>query len=298
MTDEPNDRQCIECRLVVIDKHSMRVLTIAGASGPLLPREVIPVYARVAQALTDAIRQRYELCTIQLALLRDAEGPSYCAVYEIIGSGEGVPGSLSFTSLDEIGSGELTGEEQSTVLEIMSRHASPLGRFARLGWVEELFVRTGIYPDRSASTVVRQVNHGIDFCLLSMTDAMGRKVWFKAVGEPNTREYPLTLELAERFPAYLPKILATVPEWNGWVMEHVESLPFNKSDPTDQCQTGPDRSGNYAKRDGWLRRFALSHRRKRLDVRSNRLSIRAVLHGSSARYARANLGKSQTTCWQ
>jgi hypothetical protein len=46
--------------------------------------------------------------------------------------------------------------------------------------------------------------------------------WFKAVGEPNTREYAVTIALTAECPYWFPKIVASKPEWNGWLMEEVD----------------------------------------------------------------------------
>lgn len=236
MTDILNNAQRIECRLVLIEEQSKRILTTAGAAGPLLPRESIPAYTRVAEALTVAIEERHGLSTIQLAILPGTEAQSYCAVHETIGSTEAVTGSLCLTTLDQIASSEFAGDEREIVFKIMTGEASELGRFARPGWINELLAETARYQDRSPSPVIRHLNQGIDFCLLSLTDADGRRVWFKAVGKPNTREYALTAELTRRFPSYLPKILATISEWNGWVMEDVKGVPLNESDSICQCE--------------------------------------------------------------
>jgi hypothetical protein len=236
MTDKPSDPKGIECRLVVIEVDSMRILTTASAAGPLLPRETTPAYTRAAEAITEAIEQRYGLRTIQLAILPGTEELSYCAVHEIMGSQEEIYRLLSSATLDEIAPSELTETERATVLKIIKGDARELGRFARIGWIDELLAKTGSYRGQSSMPVIRQLNQGIDFCLLSLTDLTGRKIWFKAVGEPNTREYALTAELTRRFPAYMPRILTTIPEWNGWVMEDVEGLPLNESDVRYQCE--------------------------------------------------------------
>jgi Phosphotransferase enzyme family len=236
MTEMLNDPGCIECRLVVIEVNSMRILTTASAADPLLPRELIPPYTRTAEALTGVIEQRYGLRTIQLAILPGGEQVSLCAVHEIMGPREEVNGLLSFATLDEISPGELTDTERATVLKITRGGARELGRFARVGWIHELLAKADIDRGQSPMPVIRQLNQGIDFCLLSLTDLTGRKIWFKAVGEPNTREYGLTAELALRFPAYLPRILTTIPEWNGWVTENIEGLPLSEPDALDQCE--------------------------------------------------------------
>jgi len=230
MTDRPNASERNECRLVMIDAQSMRILAIASATRPMLPRESIPAYARVAEALTEAIERRYGLSTVQLAILPGSEDLICCAVHEIIGSQDGTLSSLSFAALDEIASSELTERERTLVARIMKGEPSSLGRFARLGWIDELLSKIGLYRDRDSISVLRHLNQGIDFCLLNLKDADDRNLWFKAVGEPNTREYALTAELTRRFPAYLPRQVATMPEWNGWVMEDVEGVALNVSE--------------------------------------------------------------------
>ena len=50
----------------------------------------------------------------------------------------------------------------------------------------------------------------------------GPAVWFKAVGKPNLREFPITLKLAELLPRFMPEILGTKPEWNGWLSREVK----------------------------------------------------------------------------
>ena len=50
-------------------------------------------------------------------------------------------------------------------------------------------------------------------------DAAPRALWFKAVGEPNEREFHLTRAAALYCPRYVPRILASRPEWNAWLAE-------------------------------------------------------------------------------
>lgn len=235
MTDTRKISQSAEYRLVLIDPHSMRIVTSAAA-GSSLPRVSVPAFARVAECLTEVIHHSLGLRAIQLALLPGAKGECSCAVHEILGQRQDMPQSLSFSALDEILATDLSGAERTVVLAIMRGDANHLGRFARLGWIDELLAKTSGLRDLWPISAVRQLNQGIDFCLLSMTNADGRTVWFKAVGEPNTREYALTQELARRFPIYLPKLVATIPEWNGWMMEDVQGSPLSESDSIDQWE--------------------------------------------------------------
>jgi len=63
----------------------------------------------------------------------------------------------------------------------------------------------------------RQLNGCETFSLIRF-ETTQYPVWFKAVGEPNLREYEISLALARLFPDYVPTIIATRPEWHGWLM--------------------------------------------------------------------------------
>ena len=229
MSDKIKDLQRIEYRLAVIDAQSKQILTTVAAAGPILPRVTVLASSRVAEALTETIEKIYHLRTIQLTLLPGAEGQSYCAVHEIVDSREAVSTSLSFSELHDIVTTEFVGKERATVLAIMRGDANEFGRFARLGWIDELLAKMGDCRGQRSRPIIRQLNQGIDFCLLSLTDVSGCKTWFKAVGGPNAQEYSLTMELAGRFPNRLPQIRLAIPQWNGWVMEDVLGIPLNRS---------------------------------------------------------------------
>jgi len=66
----------------------------------------------------------------------------------------------------------------------------------------------------------RQLNASPTFALLRF-ETNESAVWFKAVGEPNLREFPISLTLATLFPGFVPGILATHPAWHGWLMTEV-----------------------------------------------------------------------------
>jgi hypothetical protein len=68
-------------------------------------------------------------------------------------------------------------------------------------------------------------------------ETSGPAVWFKAVGNPNLREFPITLALAKLLPQYLPPILATRPEWNGWLALEVEGTNLGETQDTQHWNT-------------------------------------------------------------
>lgn len=68
---------------------------------------------------------------------------------------------------------------------------------------------------------LRQHNAGPAFNLIRF-ETTGPAVWFKAVGEPNLREFPITMKLVELFPMFMPEVLATKPKWNAWLSREVD----------------------------------------------------------------------------
>jgi hypothetical protein len=49
------------------------------------------------------------------------------------------------------------------------------------------------------------------------------------VGEPNAREFPITVLLTELFPKYTPTIVATKPECNGWLSLEAEGTALDQT---------------------------------------------------------------------
>jgi hypothetical protein len=67
----------------------------------------------------------------------------------------------------------------------------------------------------------RQLNASATFSLVRF-ETDGPAMWFKAVGEPNIREFAVTCALAQLFPDCLPPMLATRTDWNGWLAGEVQ----------------------------------------------------------------------------
>jgi len=94
---------------------------------------------------------------------------------------------------------------------------SGFGTFARISaWVEEQLEPLGLRWDGTF------VNSKPPPPFPDSIQTNRGAVWFKATGEPNLREFPLTLELAACFPGYVPVSLATHPEWNAWLSLEAE----------------------------------------------------------------------------
>ena len=100
--------------------------------------------------------------------------------------------------------------------DILGKDGGPFcgfGAFTRISaWVAEQLEPYGLRLDGT----FRQMQATASFSLVRFQTNRDA-VWFKATGEPNRREFPLTLELGAHFPSYVPVSLAARPEWNAWL---------------------------------------------------------------------------------
>lgn len=136
---------------------------------------------------------------------------------------------MCFEKLENVAPTEIDMEERKTIGQILAQEPSTLGHFGRLGWIQELLALLPPPGHRNFPYTIRHWNQGINFCLMNLRREDGLALWFKAVGEPNLREYALTHELASRYPAFLPRIVTSIPQWNGWISEEVQGRPLDSS---------------------------------------------------------------------
>ncbi len=105
-----------------------------------------------------------------------------------------------------------------------------IGPFGRPGWLRDLF----IWAQEQLSPLglrvnghFHQFNAGPTFSLIRL-ETNGPAVWFKAAGEPNRHELPITVSLTRLFPKNLPAILGVHPSWNGWLSEEVSDATLDQ----------------------------------------------------------------------
>jgi hypothetical protein len=168
--------------------------------------EVICLFEPDAPASTNATRIRYQ-ATEHLGANGKPKMPTQWVPLSV----------LSHDSL--IGPSDYLAIQQSIALCSAEGKESRSGPFARLGWFKELseWVETVIEPlGFHLKGNFRQLNASPSFSLVRF-ETDGPALWFKAVGEPNQKEFLITCTLAQLFPSYLPGVLAARPDWNGWL---------------------------------------------------------------------------------
>jgi hypothetical protein len=106
-------------------------------------------------------------------------------------------------------------------VEELSTSPGNHGPFGHLGWFHEVtsWLQNAIVPHHLEWSGRFEQFHASPFFSLIRFETHPRAVWFKAVGEPNTREFAITRELASRCQEYVPRLLAVRPDWNAWLAE-------------------------------------------------------------------------------
>ncbi len=220
--------ECETYRVIVPGKSGTEVLLASNSDRFALPAVEIPRWQRVAENLTAAVNTEWGeevICLFEpdVSPSENTTGIHYQAAEHWCTSGrpkvptQWIP--ISALSRDSVtGASDYLAIQQSIAL-CSAEGESPSGPFARLGWFKELneWVETVIeLLGFHLNGNFRQLNASPSFSLVRL-ETNGPALWFKAVGEPNQKEFSITCTLAQLFPNCIPVVLAARPDWNGWL---------------------------------------------------------------------------------
>lgn len=237
-------------RVIVLAQGGNKLLLAPAGDRVLLPSVEIPRWQRVAENLTAAMRNEWGQEVICLFTQHDGvvSGSANGHNYQVTQSYEAVAQSSPRAEWATIGS--LSEENFADPADYwVSRRAlaeclTPAGGeteqpFAQLGWFGELqaWVESVTAPmGLQVTGRFLQLNASPTFSLVRF-ETSGPAVWFKAVGEPNVHECPITLALARLFPQYLPTIVANRSEWNGWLALEAEGTNLGETKAFQSWET-------------------------------------------------------------
>ena len=216
------------CRVIVLGQNREDVLLRVTQAGSSLPSVEVPRWQRLAEHLTAGLRRDFGCEAVCLFSLKNPSSGSESigTHFEVMESwhDEGRAGGTVWNPIDSIversfqDSSEFRMIEQCLKeLDCYEQHLS--SPFVKRGWFAELRNWTAAILRSQGLELTgrfRQYNASPSFSLIWF-ETSGPAVWFKAVGEPNQTEFPITLKLAELFPMFASEILGTRPEWNGWL---------------------------------------------------------------------------------
>jgi hypothetical protein len=224
---EQNERETY--RVIVLSRDGAKVLLAHNGERRMLPSVEIPRWQRVAENLTAAVENNWGeevICLFDTASDSPTDGAVtryQAAEHLCTRSNPKMPtywAPVSMLSQDSLADGrDYAAIKQVTAICGGKTGAASAAPFSRLGWFSELrnWIESVVEPiGLHVSGRFEQLNASASFSLIRF-ETDGPALWFKAVGEPNQREFTVTCLLAQLFPEYLPRIMGRRLDWNGWL---------------------------------------------------------------------------------
>jgi Phosphotransferase enzyme family len=226
--DKQTDREIY--RLIITRRRAAEILLEPTGSGWCLPRLEVQSGQRLAEQLTLGTREEWGLEAYCLFIPGFITAPENAlrkkyVLMESIKQNDNAPTSTYWVpSTAAIREATLPDDDcaaaRSSLQEVERYVAEPLaGAFGRPRWIKELFqwVQDQIDPLGLRLTgSFKQFNASPTFSLIRI-ETGGPAVWFKATGEPNVHEMPVTVTVARLFPRHVPELLGVHSSWNGWL---------------------------------------------------------------------------------
>jgi hypothetical protein len=215
---------------MITRRRATELLLTTNDSVVSLPRVEIRAGQRIAEQLAETAKQTLGIEAYTLFVSRTPAAPenalgTKCALLESLEQNDAAPTGTSWVSsagatVDaSMPSGDCAAI-RGTLQELERDAAEPVSApFARPGWIKELsdWIQEQLDPLGLRMTGrFQQLNAGRKFSLVRI-ETCGPAVWFKATGEPNIHEVPVTVTLARLFPSYVPELLGLHSSWNGWL---------------------------------------------------------------------------------
>jgi len=225
-------------RLIITRREATEILLLPKGKDWVLPRVEIRKQQRVAEQLTGQASKGWGLETCCLFVPNSCtsgrNGDATSAVMECAKQNGRAPAGTYWMPLNvaaECGDAEEAAAIRDAFAELASYTSGEKpGPFAKPGWMRELVSWAHEQTAPMGMRVTgnfRQYNASPTFNLIRL-ETDGVALWFKATGEPNAHELPVTLLLARLFPDYVPRILGVHSLWNGWLSAEAQGTPLGE----------------------------------------------------------------------
>src|SRR5689334_777167 len=230
MPDRHEQPPSESCRLLILRSAAQEVLLRSEHGGHELPEIALPAEERIAASLNRTVGRDLGLEVISLYEVSSADQQSPKIFYHAAIStrpDDRIPPRTCWAQVDSLTPSSFSRSADFQALQRFQSDLSamedggPSEPFRNPNWFLHVtaWVSKALRPCAlRLSGAFEQFNASPTFSLIRF-ETDGRPVWFKAVGEPNTREFPLTLALSRKCPEYLPKVLAYHVGWNAWLAE-------------------------------------------------------------------------------
>lgn len=224
-------------RLLLFRNSFPELLLFETAAGLCLPVVEIFLHERIAERINAQVKALWDIDVVSLFPLPVKEGDRcmWFHVVETLHHDESAPPAGRWISVSQVSRDSFAHEAEFAAVEKYVEHttagipdAQP-APFEVRGWfhaAEELARQSAEEPAHLLAGRFLQLNASSTFSLVRF-ETTGPAVWFKAVGEPNLREFALTLLLSTRLSGFVPQVLKTRPEWHAWTMREATGVPLS-----------------------------------------------------------------------
>jgi len=214
-------------RVIVTRRDASEIFLLPNGSEWALPRVEIQPHQRLAEQLTAAVAKAWgiEAYCLFLPKARTSESnrEARSAVMETVRHNDKSPAG-TYWMPSSAGTRSSNSAEASAIRESLTEldsyvKSEKAGPFAKPAWLRELFLwsQEQIGPlDLRLTGGFKQLNASPTFSLIRLETGQNA-VWFKATGEPNRHEFPVTVFLTRHVPAFVPPLVAVHTDWNGWL---------------------------------------------------------------------------------
>jgi hypothetical protein len=225
-------------RLIITRRDAAEILLLPNGTDWTLPRVEVCKQQRVAEQLTAEAQKGWGVETCCLFVPSPGasalDGEAMCAVMESVTHNGKAPAG-TYWMPRAVAIGRDVAEEARAIGESLAEldsyaNGERPGPFARPGWLRELFewAQEQVSPlGLRVTGQFRQLNASPTFSLIRLETNDGA-LWFKATGEPNAHELPVSLLLARLFPKHVPQILGVHSSWNGWLTPEASGTPVDE----------------------------------------------------------------------
>jgi len=230
-------------RIILLRRSASEILLRTERAQFALPTLDVPHYSRVVEECTRAIEKRFFIQSVCLFTpINPPAGQQPSTRYlllEAYRSNANLPADMSWVSVDSL---SVSSFQESADLDVvtqcltdMAGDTANVGFFSRKGWLREVSEWVQSHATRCGLQLTgdfRQLNASPTFSLVRFaTD--GPALWFKAVGEPNLHELPLSIKLTNLFPEFVPRVVASRKEWNAWLTLEAPGTHLDASSNTN-----------------------------------------------------------------
>ena len=225
---------------VLIVRHDGSEIFLNAEGGKFsLPRIVIPARQRIAANINRAVERELELRVVSLYEIspkRQSElGEVFYHATAVVGSSACIPESACWKSIAALLPHSFSSENDFAAVNTFvsgldAKTNDDSQPFLEPRWFRAVtsWVEDSLHPySRHLTGSFEQFNASSTFSLIRFETDDG-PVWFKAVGEPNLREFPITLALGRACPAHVPRILANNTEWNAWLADQASGQSLSE----------------------------------------------------------------------